>query len=334
MSIPGFATHVIGLLAVLSVAAQCQANLADLLPSSAQGGAESAATEAAATAPIPSEAIARPPAAPITTTTRLNPNDLLAAVRERGVLRVGLRVWPDAAFNPPAFRDPAGGALTGFEVDLARALADTLQVDLELIEVPAQNLRSGRWQEEWDLALGSLPITDNNEQALRFSYPYAYLPVGLLVQAENGAVADLESLSGRVVAVPAETTIQAVVAGEPVSVQGRPLLDRVPAGLTVEPYVNDAQAIRDLAVQGEAAPDAVIHFVPVLETAIAFELPVKVVGPTLFWEPLGLAADRAGPPAEQLLAAVNTALGSLREDGTLAEISLRWYGRDYSTISP
>lgn len=269
--------------------------------------------------------VAPPPGVP-------DPSDLLAVVRARGVLRVGLRVWPEATFVPPAFRDPAGGALTGFEVGLARALADALQVELELVPVDPQTLRAGGWGGEWDLALASLPITDNARQLLNFSDPYIYLPVGVLVRADNDRLTDLASLREQTLGVPFETTIESVLRGELISVEGRPLLERLPDNLVVEAYPNDAQAIRDLAAGNEGGLDGVVHFLPLLRVATDFDLPVKLATENIFLEPIGVAFDRQGPPSGQLLEAVNATLAAMRTDGTLAELSLAWYGQDYSVL--
>ena len=65
-------------------------------------------------------------------------SDLIDRLLENGVIRVGIRVWPGAEFSPPAFRGfsnaVTGGALNGFEVDLARQLAENLGLELELVE--------------------------------------------------------------------------------------------------------------------------------------------------------------------------------------------------------
>src|SRR5688572_5147081 len=64
-------------------------------------------------------------------------SDLMDRLLETGVIRVGIRVWPEAIFSPPAFRGfsnaETGGALNGFEVDLARLVAEGLGLELELV---------------------------------------------------------------------------------------------------------------------------------------------------------------------------------------------------------
>ena len=76
-------------------------------------------------------------------------SDLIDRLLARGVIRVGPRVWPEAEFSPPAFRGfsnaATGGALNGFEVDIARAVAENLGLELELIEAYPPVIASGDW---------------------------------------------------------------------------------------------------------------------------------------------------------------------------------------------
>ena len=86
--------------------------------------------------------------------------DLIDRLLETGIIRVGIRVWPEANFSPPAFRGASnsitGGALNGFEVDIAHLVAEGLGLELELVEAPPQVITSGNWRGEWDIALASL----------------------------------------------------------------------------------------------------------------------------------------------------------------------------------
>ena len=92
--------------------------------------------------------------------------DLIDRLLDTGVVRVGVRVWPGPEFSPPVFRDvttaESGGALTGFEIEITRAVLEGLGLELELIEADPRLLNSGdcrrrrrrSWFSPQPLALG------------------------------------------------------------------------------------------------------------------------------------------------------------------------------------
>ncbi|RME42374.1 MAG: amino acid ABC transporter substrate-binding protein, partial [Caldilineae bacterium] len=254
-------------------------------------------------------------------------NDLLAVVQQRGYLKVAVRVWPDSRFKPPLFRNPFG-ALDGYEVAVAHALADRLDVGLEMAESDPRQIAAGGWNGQWDMALAWLPITDNALQTLLFSDPYALERGALAVHAENTTIGGMQDLPGKRVGVPAQTVYAQILGGEGVLAGGVFIGDDVPAGVTVVPYNRDGNALRDLAAGDGTTLDAVLHSEYILDAAVAEGMPLKVIARNLFPLPVGVAFDRAGLPAERLRQAVNGALAAMRQDGSLDELAFKWYERD------
>jgi ABC-type amino acid transport substrate-binding protein len=258
--------------------------------------------------------------------------DLLDVVKERGYLKVGVRVWPDANFNPPLARSPLGG-LFGYEVDLAWVLADGLGVGLEMAEADPRRLQAGDWQGEYDLALAWLPITDDLQPQLIFSVPYAYDRAWLVVHRDNETIPDFDSLTGKRVGVPVFSLYEQILIGQNPTVQGQAIAGSIPAGIDLHVYNRDGNAIRDLAEGDGVVLDAVIHSQLVLQTAIVDDLmPLKQVGEPLLLAPIGAVYDRSGMPSEQLRIAVDDILSRRLRDGTLADISLKWYEEDISVL--
>lgn len=96
----------------------------------------------------------------------------LAAIRQRGVLRVGMR----ADGLPWAFRNK-GGQMVGFDVDLMRALAMNLQVRLQLQQAPLAVLETWLKQGRLDLVAGGIQASPN--RAIQNELSRSYLPVNL-----------------------------------------------------------------------------------------------------------------------------------------------------------
>lgn len=98
----------------------------------------------------------------------------LDSVRNAGVLRVGVVVIPPWALPGPS------GELVGFEVDVARKLADDLGVRVELVRTSlagyAGDLGAGRF----DIAAAGLWPTPSSALLVNFSQPYAVNSVELL----------------------------------------------------------------------------------------------------------------------------------------------------------
>ncbi len=267
-------------------------------------------------------------------------SDLLDRLLDAGVIRVGLRVWPSAEFSPPAFRGfsnaETGGALNGFEVDVARLVATGLGLELELVEAYPPVLAGGDWRGQWDVAIASLAPFDEPPipvtAPLFFSEPYGYLPLALLVPASAGDSPRLEDLTGQKVGVLEDSAGQFLLGapGQPLTALGRPVLDRkLPAGLEPVAVSNLLKAIHDLGQPGQ--PDALFGPAPVFQEAVKSELPVKVVAGPLGYQPLAVAViSQDGLKVDRLLQEINKVLERHRRRGTLAEMYLRWYGQDYS----
>jgi polar amino acid transport system substrate-binding protein len=266
-------------------------------------------------------------------------SDLLDRLLETGVIRVGIRVWPEAAFSPPVFRGfsnaATGGALNGFEVDVARLLAQNLGLELELVEAYPPVIANGDWRGQWDIAIASLVPFDqpaaSSVAPLYFSRPYAYMPMGLLAPA--AASPGLEQFSGRQIGVLEHSAYQLLLTpeGRSATVQGQPVLAEFPANAQSFVVSNLVKAIHELP--GSDRPAALFGPAPVFEQAIQGDLPVSLVpgSDRLGFQPLAVAVVRQdGLKVDRLLAEINRVLDWLDRSGTLAESSFRWYQQDIS----
>ena len=259
------------------------------------------------------------------------PRDLLDVVQERGFLKVGVRVWPDAVFKPPLYRAPLGG-LDGYEVDIAWALAEHLGVELEMAESDPRRIAAGSWGGEWDIALAWLPITDNAQQALIFSESYAFDAGQIMVHRENESIVDFGGLENKRVGVPSLTVYQQILSGQSPAANGLYISPLIPADMAVIPYNRDGDTVRDLAKGNGTVLDAVLHSRLIVNPAIDADLAIKPIGEPLFWLPIGVVFDRAGMPSERLRIAINDAILQFREDGVLADFSFERYDEDITQL--
>ncbi|MBN1220094.1 MAG: transporter substrate-binding domain-containing protein [Anaerolineae bacterium] len=273
-------------------------------------------------------------------------SDLIDRLLEEGVIRVGIWVWPGAEFSPPAFRGfsnaATGGALNGFEVDLAHHIATGLGLELELVEAYPPVLASGKWQGEWDIAIASLTPFDQSPEILTFSQPYSYVPLGVLIPANENEIQTFADLANKKVGVLEHSACQQLLspAGQTLTVAGQSLLPQAPPAIQSIPLSNLLTAIHHLGEpegEGETQVQALFGPTPIFQEAIKSGLPVKLApqANNIGLQPLAIAIVPQDELAtNRLVSEINKILTRLRHQGTLAEIYLRWYGQDLSHPQP
>lgn len=299
--------------------------------------------------PGPGPAESRPvPPTPITIPT-IPPgdgSDLLDHLLESGVIRVGVRVWPEAEFSPPVFRDisytEAGGALTGFEVEIARLVAAGLGLELSLIEADPQRLETGEWGDEWDIAVASLtpvdqPLPGTPAQSMAYSIPYAFMPIGLLAAKSDNPINDLSQLSGKKVGVLEDSIHQRLLTpqGAKLTVQGQSFMLPLPADIQAVNLSNLQKSIRQMGQSpaGRGQLDAILGPTPMFEQAVDQDLTIQIALQRVGMQPLSIAVvPRNDLTITRLIGEINKILARLQEQGVLAEIYQRWYGKDLSRV--
>ena len=111
-------------------------------------------------------------------------------------------VASEGAFPP--FNYFQGPKLTGFEIDIAEALAKKMGVKIEWKALSFDALLAGLRQDRWDLVIASFGITPERSKAVTFTNPH-YCSGGVIV-AKDPAIKTAADLKGKVVAVQTGTT--------------------------------------------------------------------------------------------------------------------------------
>ena len=123
------------------------------------------------------------------------------AVIDRGVLRVGVK----NAVVGFGYEDPLTGEYSGLEIELAKALAEKLGVDVEFTAVTAATRTELLDSGDIDCVLATFTITDERRESWDFTTPYYTDHVTVLVEDASG-ITDLESLVGATVGVSSGST--------------------------------------------------------------------------------------------------------------------------------
>lgn len=235
--------------------------------------------------------------------------DLLEDVQSRGSIIIAT----EGAWSPWTYHDESD-ALVGFDVEVARAIAEKLGVEADFVECPWESIFLGIDSKMYDIAANGVEITEDRAEKYDFSVPYAYLRTALIVRGDNEEIAAFEDLNGKRTANSAGSTYALLAESygattDTVSTLAQ-TLDLVLAG-RVDATLNAELSFYDYMKEH---PDANLKIVALSEEASQVAIPV-----------------RKGDENAAFLAAIDEAIEALRADGTLKDISERYFDIDITS---
>jgi polar amino acid transport system substrate-binding protein len=217
-------------------------------------------------------------------------------------------------FPPFNFLD-SDGRLTGFNVDLARAICAELAIRCTIQARPWSDLVDTLAGKNADAAIAGIAITKESRQRLDFSDVYLRSPARFVVR-RDGPHFDLtpEGLKGHTLAVVTRTAHEAYLAaffpevGRKLFPTAEAARDALKSGAADAHFGDGVQL--SFWLQGESAGGCCVFAGgPYLESRF-------------FGEGLAIAVPRG---AEDLKRAINAALGSIHDKGTYAELYRRYF---------
>jgi polar amino acid transport system substrate-binding protein len=224
------------------------------------------------------------------------------AVGTPGVLRVAT----EGQYPPFNYFD--NDRLTGFEVELAEAVAKELDLKLEWKTFPFDSLLIGLTEGRYDLVAASHSVTPERARAVDFTSP-EYCTGGVIVAREGGPKTSSD-LKGKIVAVQVGTTYATQ-------------LQSAADIKELKTYPRDTDCLQNLMTR---RADAWIT-----EKFVALDLAKKQpslklqLGDTLIEEKVAMAVAKGNTA---LLSRVNQAFFRIERDGTYARLSAKYFGQD------
>lgn len=117
-----------------------------------------------------------------------------------------LTVCSDTPYEPFEFKDDAG-LDTGYDIDLLRAIADTADLKLAVIDLPFDGILGSLEAGDCDVVASAVTITDERAQQVDFTEPYFDADQSLLIKTDQAAaITALADLEGKTVGVQTGTT--------------------------------------------------------------------------------------------------------------------------------
>jgi len=234
--------------------------------------------------------------------------DGLAQIKSAGVFKIGT----EGTYAPFTFHD-ASNQLTGFDVEIGRAIAQRLGVKAEFIEGKWDGLIAGLDANRYDAVINEVSITDARKAKYDFSSPYITSHAALIVRSDNTTIKTFDDLKGKKSANTLTSNFGKMAAAhgaEVVPVQGfNESIDLLTSG-RVDATVNDSLSYLDFK---KHKPDAKVKIAALDESSESDQSGVLI---------------RKGNP--ELEAAINKALADMKADGTYDKISNKYFGKDVS----
>ena len=234
----------------------------------------------------------------------------LADVQDAGVLVVGT----EGTYKPFTFHaDGGSGDLTGYDVEVVRAVAEELGVEAQFEETQWDAIFAGLDAGRFDLIANQVSINPERQARYSFSEPYTVSRGVVLVPADSTDITSLADLDGR-------TTAQ--------SQSSNWYTTATDAGATVEVVEGWSESIA-LLEQGriDATVNDELTWLDYAKTEPEKSQAVKVAAET---DDVSESALVVRQGSDDLVAAIDEALDELRADGTLAAISDEYFGQDVS----
>ena len=236
--------------------------------------------------------------------------DLLTQILDSGRIRIAVR--PDH----PQFGAP-GQPAAGFDVDVARALADKIGVRGDIVLVDSSTQMSADDDDRWDVALPSVAAWDIDADRFLVSSAYYRWPHRLVV-ADASTAADAGSLAGEPVCAVAGDAGERWLRGDYGGASS------VPITTQIETTNSDDECLAALTAGDVAA----VVTARLSDADLRVRSGIRVLGGPEP-EPRSVVVRRAGdgaPDPTDLLDAVDEALADMRRDGTLTRLSQSRFG--------
>ncbi|WP_216638503.1 amino acid ABC transporter substrate-binding protein [Endozoicomonas arenosclerae] len=222
------------------------------------------------------------------------------------VVKVGM----SGTYYPFTFMEQ--GELKGFEVDLWNEIGNRLNSDVEFVTAPFSGLFGMLEAGQLNTISNQITLTQARAERYAFSEPYVYDGAQIAVHQDNNEIHSVDDLAGKKVAVNLGSNFEAILRQNDPEKQ-----------INVVTY--DTGIEQDVVLKRSDA--FVMDRVSVMALIEKSELPLKLAG-----EPIEILKNAMpfinDEQGKALRDQVNAALDAMREDGTLASISGKWFGGD------
>ena len=227
-------------------------------------------------------------------------------IKAKGVITIGT----EGVYPPYTYHDESG-RLTGYDVEVGRAVAKKLGVEAKFVETPWDALIAGIDAKRYDIGINQIGLSAERLAKYDFTKPYVSIKGVLLVRKNNDDIKGFGDLKGKKMAQTVTSNWGQIA---------------VNAGAEIVGVQDFAQSVQLIA---QRRADAVINSELAWADYLKVQpnVPVKVVAKTDDGLDVAIPVRKGNP---KLLAAIDGALDELRAEGVLKDLSIKYLGVDVS----
>jgi polar amino acid transport system substrate-binding protein len=217
----------------------------------------------------------------------------------------------DSNYAPQSSVDPVTKEVVGFDVDVAKGMAEILGLDIKWQHPAWETIPGGLNNGRYDVSIGSMTSAIDGVKVadrwktLDFSEPYYYTSGQVFVKKGGTQITSVADLAGKKVGVGAQTTYYDYL--------------KKNSDAVVKTYTTDADTFPDL-LNGNL--DFVMTAGPTGQQAILEGKPMEFSGKPLYYEDLSMAVKKG---EADWVALLTYTVQQMHENGALTEMSKQWY---------
>jgi len=220
-----------------------------------------------------------------------------------------LTVGTDAAYPP--LENVEAGEFVGFDIDLAKEIANGLGLEAEIINTAWDGIFPALIAHKFDVVISAVTITPERDEGMDFSDPYLDSDQSIATK-EDSEIKTKADLKDKILGVQIGTT------GELTAKE----IDGEMGVAEIKTYDDILMAFEDLKA---GRVDAIINDIPTSAYIVKDNPELVIVEKIITNEKYGIVF---APDTPELLKAVNKVLKEMTEDGTYDQIYNKWFGEN------
>ena len=229
-------------------------------------------------------------------------------------------VGTEGTYPPFNFKDE-NNELTGYDIDVVKEIDKRLDdVEFDFIAAQWDSLFLGLESQKYDMIADQISKDAEREEKYSFSENSYFSSItSLIVRNDDDTITTMEDLEGRKAGVSVGTTFAKIF---------EKYNEEHDRAITIKYYEGNIISILQDIEAGRL--DATVNDkIIATENIKDLGLKLKTVGEPIAAVPSYLVF-RKGSESEALRTKVDEALSEMRSDGTLSEISIKWFGEDFT----
>lgn len=236
------------------------------------------------------------------------PADLLTQIQERGEIVVAM----EGTWAPWTYHDE-DDQLVGYDVEVAQNIAQRLGVEVSFAEGEWDGLLAGLDSGRYDIMVNGVDIDEARSEKYDFSTPYAFNRTAVIVSGDNDSIQSMEDLNGKSTANTLNSTYANVAESYGAEVTG------------VDDFIQTIELLNSGRI--DATLNAEVSYYDYMAQHPDANIKIACIDPATTQVAIPM---RKGEESAALVSAINDALAEMAGDGTLTELSMKYFGTDIS----